>query len=519
MSINKEQLKIGIILNYINIIIGSLIPIFYTPIMLKILGQNEYGLYKLSSSVTSYLSLLSLGIGSAVTRYLIKANTEKGQEAEERVLGLFMMIFQVIALITFIVGTIVTLNLEVFYGDSLNLSELSKMKILVFLMVCQTTLAFSVSPYTAVVNAHEKFVFLQICNIIITSIVPIVNLIVLFMGFASIGMAVSSLSLSLIINIAYLLYVRKSIGIKARFHNIPLYLLKEIFVFSFWIFIANIVNQLYSATDTILIGAIPELATKGVAVYNIGAVFSNIISQLSVGISTVMTPKTNKMVFSGSSKKELTDISIRVGRIQCYISTLIISGFIAFGKPFINFYVGQGYEDAYWVAIFIIIPCVIPLIQSVCLSIIVAENKHRFRSIVFLIIAVINVIGSWCMLKISGIVGAAFVTGIAYLFGPGIAMNWYYSKKIGLDIRRFWKEILPIVVISIVMNMIMLLLSQFINFYSLPFFITGVLLYIIVYSFIQWKLNFNDYEKNLILSPITKLYNKMFHNGDKNINQ
>lgn len=90
----KSQLKTGIILNYINMGLGNLIPIFYTPIMLSLLGQNEYGLYKLSSGITSYLSLISMGIGSAVTRYLIKARIENGQEEEERVLGLFMVIFQ-----------------------------------------------------------------------------------------------------------------------------------------------------------------------------------------------------------------------------------------------------------------------------------------------------------------------------------------------------------------------------------------------------------------------------------------
>ncbi len=66
----KSQLKIGVVLNYINLILGNLIPIFYTPIMLRLLGQNEYGLYKLSSGITSYLSLMTLGMGTAITRYL-----------------------------------------------------------------------------------------------------------------------------------------------------------------------------------------------------------------------------------------------------------------------------------------------------------------------------------------------------------------------------------------------------------------------------------------------------------------
>ena len=135
MTQQKSQLKIGILLNYVNMILGNLIPIFYTPVMLSLLGQSEYGLYKLSSSVTSYLSLISLGIGSAVTRYSIKAREEESAEAEERILGLFVVIFHIIALAAMVVGTVLTLNLHIWYGNSLTDAELGRVKILVQAMI------------------------------------------------------------------------------------------------------------------------------------------------------------------------------------------------------------------------------------------------------------------------------------------------------------------------------------------------------------------------------------------------
>lgn len=55
------------------------------------------------------------------------------------------------------------------------------------------------------------------------------------------------------------------------------------------------------------------------------------------------------MVFTGATNEELTELAIRIGRLQGYIFALVVSGFIAFGQPFIRFYAGEGYEDAYWV--------------------------------------------------------------------------------------------------------------------------------------------------------------------------
>lgn len=506
----KSELKTGIILNYINVFAGMLIPVFYTPVMIRLLGQEEYGLYKLAGGVTSYLSLISLGIGSAVSRYLIKARTEEGKEAEEKTLGLFVIIFQIIAVLCFIAGTVLALNLAVWYGGSLTEKELQRMGVLVFLLSCNTALSFSQSPYITVVSAHEKFIFMQIMNTISTCVAPILNLLLLFCGFRSVGMAVLSIALGIICRIAYIIYVHKHIGIHARYKQMPTQLLKEIIVFSFWVFVASVVGQLYNATDTVMIGTIAVLGTTGVAVYNVGGVFNHIVLSLTTGISNLLTPRTQKMVFSGASSKELTDMAIRVGRLQCYIITLVVTGFIAFGQPFIHFYAGEDYSDAYWVAVLMMIPNMIPLVQTVFLSIIVARNKHRFRSLVYLVIAVLNVIGTWFLMHTPlGIIGAALMTGIALIIGQGIIMNWYYWKRMGLEIGRFWTELGTIYVIPIIMCIVTLIISHYVSFFNIVTLLTGIILYTGVYCILNWRFVMNNYEKNLVLVPLHKITSKI----------
>lgn len=505
----KSQLKKGIVLNYINLILGNLIPIFYTPIMLSLLGQNEYGLYKLSNSVTSYLSLISLGIGSAVLRFIIKARTEDGKEAEERVLGLFVIIFRVIALVTIVVGIVLTLNLDVWYTNSLSANELSRMQILVFLLVCNTAISFLTTPYLSVVNAHEKFVFLQCMNIMTTCVGPILNLVMLFLGFASIGMVVSSLAITILCRFLYCFYIKRKMEMKPRFKNLPTHLIKEILGFSFWIFVANVVGQLYNATDTVMIGAFPALATTGVAVYNIGATFNSIVFSLTIGVSSLLAPKVNKMIFENATGQQLTDLAIRVGRLQCFIISLLVTGFIAFGQPFLDFYVGSGYEESYWIAIFMMIPNMIPLVQSVCLSTIVAQNKHRFRSIVYLGIAIANIIGTWFLLQKMGVVGAALMTGLALLVGQGLIMNIYYSKRTVIEISRFWKEISRIYIWPIVMCVITILISNVVDFYRLPFLFAGIVIYTVVYAIFNYVFVMNNYERNLIKTPLKRFINRI----------
>lgn len=510
MKPQKNQLKIGVILNYVNLILGNLIPIFYTPIMLSLLGQEEYGLYKLSSSVTSYLSLISFGIGSAVTRYLIKAQQEEGKEAEERTFGLFMVIFQIIAVLALVIGTILTWNLDVFYGQSLSAGELVRMKLLVFLMVCNMALSFSQSPYVSVVTAHEQFLFLQSINIVTTCIGPLLNLLMLMLGFASVGMAASTLIIALFCRLVNTLYVHRVLELKPRYRNMPTKTLREILVFSFWIFVSNMVNQLYNATDTVMIGAVPELATTGVAVYSVGNTFNTIVFSMTVGLSSLLTPKANKMVFSGASNEELTGLAIRIGRLQAFVFALVVTGFIAFGQPFIHFFAGEGYEDAYWVAILMMIPNMIPLVQGVCLSIIIAQNKHKFRSLVYLGIAIANVIGTWFLMQVMGIIGAALMTGVALIIGQGFVMNWYYHKRTGLNMVRFWREVGSIYLLPAGLCVCALLLGRMVDLYRIWALFAGIVIYTAVYCVLCWIFSMNDYERGLIAGPLSSIKRKLF---------
>ena len=504
----KSQLRVGAVMSYINMALGSLIPMFYTPVMLNLLGQSEYGLFKLASTVTSYLGLISFGIGSAVVRYLVKYRAEGDKDGEERMFGLFNIIFLVISAITLVVGVVIAFNVGLIYGQSLSNEQLFEMTILVLILTINTAISFSATPYTAVVTCHERFIFLQIINIITTVLTPIANLFVLFLGFKSIGMVASSFALTIVIRIVYIIYVKSSIGIKPRYKNMPTYLVKELLVFSFWIFVSNVVNQLYNATDTVIIGAVPALATVGVAIYNVGATFTNMMQSFTTGINSVLTPKINTMVFTGSSNAELTDMVIRFGRLQAYIVALVCSGFIAFGQQFIKLWAGPDYSEAYWVCLATMVPVCIPLVQSVALNIIVAQNRHRFRSLVYLGIAIVNVIGTILCVNPFGIIGAAVVSGVAYIIGPGLILNWYYWKKIGLEIPRFWKEIVKLFIIPTIMAAVTIFILNFVTLDKWITLLIGIIIYTLVFAIVNWFIVMNDYEKDIFRGPVLKIVRK-----------
>jgi len=82
----KSQIKSGIVLSYVYMAITMVIGLLYTPVMLDLLGQSEYGLYTLATSVIGYLSFLNLGLESALVKYTAKY-IALGDKKSEQVLG------------------------------------------------------------------------------------------------------------------------------------------------------------------------------------------------------------------------------------------------------------------------------------------------------------------------------------------------------------------------------------------------------------------------------------------------
>ena len=121
----------------------------------------------------------------------------------------------------------------------------------------------------------------------------------------------------------------------------------------------------------------------------------------------------------------------------------------------------------------------------------------------YFLIAIINIVTTFILVKRVGIVGAALSTAGATVFGNGLLMNWYYTKKINIDIKRFWHEIfklfLPMVFATAVIKIIY---STFIVARSWLSIFLAVLLYFLLQFSILWFAGFNDYEKKLITSAI-----------------
>ena len=114
-----RNLKSGFILSYISIFIQSIISILYTPVMLRLLGESNYGLLQLAISTMSSLSILSFGFGSSYMRFYSQYKADNDNNAISVLNGMFTIIFISVSILSLIVGGFITMNTSTLFGKSM----------------------------------------------------------------------------------------------------------------------------------------------------------------------------------------------------------------------------------------------------------------------------------------------------------------------------------------------------------------------------------------------------------------
>lgn len=499
-----NQLKVGVILSYVSILLTIFSGLIYTPFMLNLLGQSEYGLYSLIGSIVGYLSVLDMGFGNAIVRYTARNRTLRDRSHESNINGMFLILYSIIGIITILIGVVLYNNVDAMFANSLSVIEIKKAKLMMIMLIFNIAVSFPLGVFGSIIQAYEKFVFGKLVAIARSIINPCLVIPVLYLGYGSISVVLINISLNflcLLINVGYCF---KVLNTRVRFRHFDYTLLKDISSYSFFIFINIIVDKIYWSSDQFILGVVAGTST--VAVYAIAMQFNNMYMMFSTSMSSVLLPRVSIMAINRASPNEYSELMIKVGRLQYIVLGYLVAGFVLFGQEFISIWAGTEYQDAYYIVLLIMLPVTIPLIQTVGILILQANNKHGFRSIVYLGIAIINIIVSFPLAKSLGGFGCALATCISLLIGNGIVMNLYYGYKLKLDIIKFWRNIfaisIPLAMATVGGYAVELLIVSD----NVVYLFVKILIFSFIYLNCMWMFALNKYEKNLVYSPLKKLF-------------
>lgn len=443
-----SQKKIGIILSYLNLIMGLVVNIFLTPFLIRSLGDLDYSLYKVIHSFAGPLTMFHLGISTIVTRSIVKCQTlEDYTEKDKRnTIAHALLASVIMSAVVAVAGAVMYHLIPGMYGNTYPEESIEVGQFLFVLYVLATVLHMLTDAFSGCLLGHERFAVSSGIPLL-KSVLKVVLLVTLLScGFGVIAVVTVDLILAAVTFLFTAVYALAVLKEMPKFYFLDMAQMREIMAFGASILLQAVVNQVNNNVDTMILGAyvtekqIITMYSSALAVYS---VYNSLVSALS----GVFVPKATRLVTQNASGRELTDFIVHPGRYQAMIAVACICGFALFGRNFITIWIGSQYLDAYWVILMLMIPVTVPLVQNAAIAILDAALKRIYRSVILVVMAVLNVIVSLFLIRSMGFWGAAIGTVASLIVGHGFLMNIYYARAFHIEIgRMFWgifKGILP----------------------------------------------------------------------------
>ena len=503
-----NQRKSGIIIQYINIIVDFGIAIFFTPFLLRSLGDAEYGLYRIVQSFAGQLSILTFGIATLVARNIVRYDALGKKKEKENFLATSAIITCLLAIVVLCVGGLLSLSVDALFDRSLSAEELFLAKKLYWLLIINVAVTVIRDMASGILIGHEKFLIRNGLTTVRHLVRVSLLIILLNLHMGALAVVMTDLLLSVLIALFEYLYAFGVLKERVHFYYFDKEEIKNTVIFSSAIFLQAIVNQVNQNLDIVILGSLTT--TEIVAMYSIALHLFTMFNSITMVFGTVFMPKATKMITNGASSEELTQIvvknrRIKPGRFALMIGGLIVTGFILFGREFISFWVGNGYSGAYWVAIILMIPGMLPLMQNVTNSILDAMMKRMGRSLILLAMAFINVVVSIILIRLIGYIGAAFGTAISYIIGYLVFNTIYLKKTTKINVKQMYIDLLSKNIIVSVACLVIGIPMQFIRSPSFIVLLLKVMVYSIVYFIGMYKYGMREYERRIVNAILGKV--------------
>ncbi len=495
-----NQLKVGAAISYMALGINILTGLFYTPWMIHTIGKANFGLYTLALSVIS-LFVFDFGLSSAVTRFIAKYLAIGRQDLANNCLGLVYRLYIYIDIILFAVLLSVYFFIPQIY-EELTSEEIERFKVVYSIAAIYSVLSFPFIPVNGILTAHEKIIQLKLADVFQKLFIVATMTVCLLLDYGLYALVLINALGGLLCIVFKLLCIRKYTAQKISWRYFSKPELKRLASYSGWVTVIALAQRcIFNLAPTIL--GITSGA-DAIAILGIAMTIEGYCYTFSSALNGIFLPKVTRIVIKEGG--DVLPLMIKVGRIQLFIISFIVSGFICFGRGFINLWVGQSFEPSYLCAVLIIIPAIIHLPQTIGIETIYAQNRVKSLAIVFLIMAVLNVTGAFLLSPSFGAMGICI--SICFVYGVRtIGLDLILWKNIGLHIGRFFH--------SCFVNLLPTLLTISIIGYTIAYFmppatwillIVDLTLFSAAYFFILYRFGLNQYEKNLILSPVKRVF-------------
>lgn len=493
----SSSIKAGAIISYISVFLSIAITFFYTPWMIRQIGVSDYGLYSLAITFIAYF-VMDFGMSGTVTRFIAKYRAEGNEKKVGNLLGLIFKVYFAIDVVIFLVLLVVGFFLSgIFQG--LTPEEIEKLKVLFAIAALFSVLTFVFKPMHGAMMAYEYFVETKLIDMAQKVGTVLLIVIALLIGMGVYALVLINGAVALFTSLLLYVVFRRKSKLKINFDYFDKPEMKALLDFSVWVFLITMAQRFRLTFMPSLLGMLAD--STQISIFSLGMSIEGMVWVLSSALNGLFLPKVSRLSHQGDAKA-ITELMIRVGRIQFYIISLIFFGFVILGQDFLHLWVGDKFHNTYFVVLLLIGTNLVSLTQHVASDLVYAENKVRYTATLTFVASGIALLGSIFLAPILGAVGCALSFFVAMSVNI-IQLNIFYKRKLQVDVGRFFRcchfRLMPVMCMVAALFYVA---KQFIPIGSWLLLVSFGAIYAISALALDYLVLFNKEEKSNLLSLI-----------------
>lgn len=482
------------LISYASVFFSIAAGLVYTPWMIRTIGQADYGLYTLATSLIS-LFLMDFGLGSAVARFLSGYYAEGRHGDAANFLGVVYRFYLIIAGVVALVLVGAYFFLGKIYVE-LSHAELNTLKSLYVIVATYSVISFPLLPINGVLLAAERLVSLRLTSLSEKVVTVVLTVGALLLGWGVVGLVAMNAISNL--GFAWLRYgiARRIPGSAANMAHKDRGLVRRILGFSGWVTVSQLAQRMIFNISPTVLAAVS--GAREIAVFGLAAALEGYVFAFTSALRGMFLPRVSRLLVGKDSSQRMLDLMVSVGRLQLYVVGLMVIGFASVGREFVSVWLGEQYGVVYTAGLLLMAPALVEAPQEIAATAVTASDKVRLQAYTYVVMAVLNLVLLGVLAPRLGALGASLSICIAYLARTGM-MSAVYSRALQIDMmayfRRTYGSWLVPAALSLASGIATAILTAGNGWMGV---LAGTLVTALVYASSMMLLSFNDYEKGLL---------------------
>lgn len=438
MAEKKHDIKLNVIMSYLSFLTTAIIGFILYKFKLSYLGDSQMAVITSVYTLIGFTGFLNVGLGATTTKYVTKYRILGDKQKETELVGISFLINIVIAILAVIAGIALYFWLPSF---QLTPKELKLARAIFGVVLFNTALVFINQTLVGIVKGYKKFNFFFISQILMSILKLILIFVFLKMGEGGLVITICDLIIKIIQVTTMFVYTVKHLDVKIKLIGIKIDKdwLREIMHHNLYILITAVATRLFWKSDPIILLRYTE--TTSVTHYINSSKIIAVFMQLSVAFSRLFLPVITEKIYKNESRKDINNYYTKASKYLGIILGGCLIGFLLVGQDFIRHWLGRGYEDSYRYAAIVMTAIFIPMTQGIGGNMLIAYGKHRIRSFILILVAVLNIVISILLVQKIGIMGVVIGTATGMIIGPTILLNIYYHYEFKLHVWEFFTAV------------------------------------------------------------------------------